>query len=48
MTEEKKEHRYMVSIMGKNTHFECPIDTISDFEDLENILKTIKKKLQSY
>jgi hypothetical protein len=45
---EKKEHRYVVSITGTNTNFECPIDTISDFEDLENILRTIKKKLQSY
>jgi hypothetical protein len=43
---EKKEHRYIVSISGSNTNFECPIDTISDFEDLENILKTIKKRIQ--
>jgi hypothetical protein len=43
---EKKEHRYVVSISGSNTNFECPIDTISDFEDLENILKTIKKRIQ--
>jgi hypothetical protein len=48
MVEEKKEHRYVVSITGKNTNFECPIDSISDFEDLEHILKTLKKKIQGY
>jgi hypothetical protein len=45
---EKKEHRYIVSITGSNTNFECPIDSISDFEDLENILKTIKKRIQGF
>ena len=48
MTEkEKKENRYVVSIIGSNTNFEVPINSMTDFEDLENILRILKKKLQS-
>ena len=47
MTEVKKEARYTVLITGKNTHFEVPIDEAKDFENLENILKILKKKLQN-
>jgi hypothetical protein len=43
---EKKEARYTILITGRNTHFEVPINNIKDFEDLENILKILKKKLQ--
>ncbi|VVB83889.1 Uncharacterised protein [uncultured archaeon] len=43
---EKRDSRYLVSITGANTHFECPINTLSDFEDLENILRIMKKKIQ--
>jgi len=43
--ENKKESRYVVSITGKNTHFEVPINNMSDFENLDNILKILKKKL---
>jgi len=46
--ENKKESRYLVSITGHNTDFECPINTLSDFENLENILRTIKKKVQNF
>jgi hypothetical protein len=42
---DKKESKYLVSITGENTNFECPINTLSDLEDLENILKTLKKRL---
>ncbi len=43
--EKKKNSKYLISITGKNTHFECPIDSLDDFKDLDNILKTLKKKL---
>lgn len=46
MTEEKKDNRYLVLITGKNIHFEVPINNITDFSDLESILKILKKKLQ--
>ena len=42
----KKESKFLVSITGENTNFECPINSLADFEDLENILKTLKKKIQ--
>ena len=48
MSDEKKENRYLVLITGKNTHFEVPINSMSDFNDLENILKILKKKIQDY
>lgn len=43
--EKKKNSRYLVSITGENTHFECPIDSLDDFKNLNNILKTLKKRL---
>ncbi len=46
--ENKKESRYLVTITGKNTHFEVPINNPDDFENLENILKSIKKKIQEH
>ncbi|MFA5070771.1 MAG: hypothetical protein WC511_00175 [Candidatus Pacearchaeota archaeon] len=45
--EEKKEARYTVLITGKNTHFEVPINEFKDFENLDEILKILKKKLQN-
>jgi hypothetical protein len=45
MEEEKKESLFLVSITGKNIHFEVPVNSLSDFEDVENILKKLKKKL---
>lgn len=44
--ETKKESRYLVTITGNNTDFACPINTLSDFENLEEILRTIKRKVQ--
>ena len=43
--EEKKTSRYFITIIGSNTHFEVPINNLNDFEDLERILKILKKKL---
>jgi hypothetical protein len=44
--ENKKQGRYLVTITGNNTDFACPINDLSDFENLENILRAIKKKVQ--
>ncbi|VVB82668.1 Uncharacterised protein [uncultured archaeon] len=43
--EKKKESLFLVSITGKNTHFEVPINDMSDFENLDEILRILKKKL---
>ncbi len=43
--ESKRESRFVVSITGKNTNFEVPINSLADFEDLEGILDILKKKL---
>jgi hypothetical protein len=43
---EKKMSRYVVSITGSNTNFEVPISDMSDFNDLDEILRILKKKLQ--
>jgi hypothetical protein len=45
MEEEKGESLFLVSITGKNIHFEVPINSLNDFKNLDDILKTIKKKL---
>lgn len=45
MEEEKKKSLFLISITGKNIHFEVPINTLKDFEDVDNIMKTLKKKL---
>lgn len=45
--ENKKQSRYLVTITGNNTDFACPINTLSDFENLEEILRMIKKKVQN-
>lgn len=45
MEEEKKESLFLVSITGKNIHFEVPVNSLGDFENMDNILKTLKKKL---
>jgi hypothetical protein len=42
---EKKESKYLVLITGTNTHFEIPVDNMKDFNDLQNILEILKKKL---
>jgi len=39
------ENKYMISVVGKDTNFEFPINQISDIEDVEAILTIIKKKL---
>ncbi|MFH0831898.1 MAG: hypothetical protein V1886_03485 [archaeon] len=39
------ENKYIVSIFGKNTNFEFPINQNSDIEDVEAILNIIRKKL---
>ncbi len=43
--EGKRASKFFVTITGNNTHFECPIDNMNDFEDLDRILKVLKKKL---
>ncbi len=43
--EDKKTYRYLITITGSNTHFEVPINNLNDFEDLEKLLKILKKKL---
>ncbi len=43
--EEKKESIFTVSITGRNTNFEVPINSLADFGDLDNILKILKRKL---
>jgi len=46
MEEENKiESLFLVSIIGDNTNFEVPINCIEDFKNLDNILRTLKKKL---
>jgi hypothetical protein len=45
MEEEKRESLFLVSITGRNINFEVPINSISDFKNLDDILKTLKKKL---
>lgn len=43
--ENKKESRYCISIIGKNTHFEVPINSLEDFERVDEILKILKRKI---
>jgi len=43
--QEKRESLFLVSITGRNINFEVPVNSMNDFENLENILKTLKKKL---
>jgi len=45
MEEEKRESLFVVSITGKNIHFEVPVNSISDFANLDDIFKTLRKKL---
>jgi hypothetical protein len=47
MTDDKqeKESKFVISIIGKNIHFEVPINSLNDFENLDEILKILKKKL---
>ncbi len=46
MSEEKKrESIFVISITGKNTHFEVPINSMEDFERVDEILKVLKRKL---
>jgi dissimilatory sulfite reductase (desulfoviridin) alpha/beta subunit len=45
--EEKKEVKYNILITGKGTHFEIPVNQIEDLENLDEILKVLKKKLQN-
>ena len=45
MAEEKRESLFMVSITGKDIHFEVPVNSIDDFENIDNILRTLKKRL---
>lgn len=42
---DEKENRYVILITGKNTHFEIPINNMKDFNDLQNILEILKRKL---
>ncbi|OGJ12929.1 hypothetical protein A3K82_01545 [Candidatus Pacearchaeota archaeon RBG_19FT_COMBO_34_9] len=42
---ESKTNRYLITITGSHTHFEVPISNLDDFDDLEKILKILKKKL---
>jgi hypothetical protein len=46
MEKEKRESRYLVSITGSNTNFEVPISDMSDFNNLDEILRILKKRLQ--
>jgi len=39
------ENKYIISILGKNTNFEFPVNQLSDIADVEIILNIIKKKL---
>lgn len=43
---EEKEAKYKIFINGKNTIFEFSINELKDFENLDDILKILKKKLQ--
>lgn len=43
--EEKKDSKFIVSIIGNNIHFEVPINNLNDFENLDEILRILKKKL---
>lgn len=45
MEEEKRESLFLVSIIGKNINFEVPINSLGDFKNLDDILKTLKKRL---
>jgi hypothetical protein len=45
MSGEKKESRYLVLITGTNTHFEIPVNDLSDFNNLQGILEILKRKL---
>ena len=45
MEEEKRENLFLVSIVGENIFFEVPVNSANDLENVENILKTLKKKL---
>jgi hypothetical protein len=45
MEEEKRESLFLVSIIGRNINFEVPVNSMNDFENVENILRTLKKKL---
>jgi len=45
MEEEKRESLFLVSITGRNINFEVPINSLDDFKNLDDILKTLKKKL---
>ncbi|MCK9568272.1 hypothetical protein M0R72_04965 [Candidatus Pacearchaeota archaeon] len=44
---EKKEARYIISIIGKGTNFEIPISDLKDFENLDGILNILKEKIQN-
>jgi len=49
MTDEKRgkiSNRYTVSIIGSGANFEVPINELKDFENLEEILRILKKKMQ--
>ena len=43
--EGEKGYKYLVSITGSNTNFACPINNLADFEDLEEILRVLRKKI---
>ena len=45
MEENKKECLFLVSITGNNIHFEVPVNSLGDFENLDDILRRLKKKL---
>ena len=42
---EKKECKFLITVTGKDIHFEVPINKSDDLIDIENILKILKKKL---
>ena len=42
---ELSNNKYLISIIGENTNFKFPINEASDIEDVETILKIIRKKL---
>ena len=43
--ENKNGSKFVVSITGKNTDFEVPINSMEDFERVEEILDILKRKI---
>ena len=40
-----EKNKFLITIVGKDTNFSFPINTLSDLEDVESIISILKKKL---